>query len=71
MSKLWLLFSVVVMLQASRACDENIDDEQLAARENSADYFAHAYGFAPNAWDFPYYYRHQNPPVSGISNFTN
>ncbi len=70
MFKLCLIVCAVFALQVSRACDENDVEEQLvAAREQeSADYLANAYGFAPNPWYSYFYHRQQNPPVSGIKN---
>jgi hypothetical protein len=57
MSKIYLLLSVVLMLQASRACDGNNEEEQLAsARQQSDEYFANAYGFTSNnPWLSSYY----------------
>jgi hypothetical protein len=56
MSKIYLLLSVVLMLQASRACDGQNEEEQLvAARQQSDEYFANAYGFNPNPWGSAYY----------------
>lgn len=44
------------MLQASRACDGQNEEEQLvAARQQSDEYFANAYGFTPNPWGSAYY----------------
>jgi hypothetical protein len=44
------------MLQASRACDGNNEEEQLAAaRQQSDEYFANAYGFNPSPWGSAYY----------------
>lgn len=64
MSKICLLLSVVFLIQVSRACDEN-NNEQLAERRDSIEYLANAYGFAPNQWD-PYYYQ-SNARVPGIN----
>jgi hypothetical protein len=57
MSKIYLLLSVVLMLQASRACDGQNEEEQLvAARQQSDEYFANAYGFTSNnPWGSAYY----------------
>ena len=63
MSKLCLFVFVVFMAQAGRACDENNDEQLAAAREQeSVEYLANAYGFAPNPWA-PYY---QHPRIPGI-----
>jgi hypothetical protein len=45
------------MLQVSRACDKSNEEEQLAAaRQQSDEYFANAYGFnSNNPWSSPYY----------------
>ena len=45
------------MLQASRACNDQNEEEQLvAARQQQSDeYFANAYGFNPNPWGSAYY----------------
>jgi hypothetical protein len=44
------------MLQASRACNDQNEEEQLvAARQQSDEYFANAYGFNPNPWGSAYY----------------
>jgi hypothetical protein len=45
------------MLQACRACSGNNEEEQLmAARQQSDEYFANAYGFTSNnPWSSPYY----------------
>jgi hypothetical protein len=56
MSKIYLLLSVVLMLQASRACDGQNEEEQLAAaRQQSDEYFSSAYGYTPNPWGSAYY----------------
>ncbi|XP_046637988.1 uncharacterized protein LOC124316223 isoform X1 [Daphnia pulicaria] len=57
MSIFYVLLSVVLMLQVSRACDGNNEEEQLAAaRQQSDEYFANAYGFnSNNPWGSPYY----------------
>jgi hypothetical protein len=57
MSTFYVLLSVVLMLQACRACDGNNEEEQLAAaRQQSDEYFANAYGFNTNTpWSSPYY----------------
>ena len=55
------------MAQAGRACDENNDEQLTAAKEQeSAEYLANAYGFAPNPWA-PYY---QHPRIPGIEIIT-
>jgi hypothetical protein len=44
------------MLQASRACDGNNEEEQLAAaRQQSDEYFANAYGYTSSPWGSAYY----------------
>ena len=56
MSKLYLILSVVLMLKASRACNEQNEEEQLiAARQQSDEYFANAFGLTPNPWGSSYY----------------
>jgi hypothetical protein len=53
-----LLLIVALMLQVSRAWDEgNNEDEQLAAaRQQSDEYFANAFGYtSSNPWDSAYY----------------
>jgi hypothetical protein len=56
MSTFYVLLSVVLMLQASRACDGNNEEEQLAAaRQQSDEYFANAYGYNPSPWGSAYY----------------
>ncbi|XP_046459011.1 uncharacterized protein LOC124205602 [Daphnia pulex] len=57
MSTFYVLLSVVLMLQVCRACDGNNEEEQLAAaRQQSDEYFANAYGFnSNNPWSSPYY----------------
>ncbi len=54
-----VVLSVVLTLQASRACDGNSNEEEqlAAARQQSDEYFANAYGFNPNnnPWSSPYY----------------
>ncbi|XP_046637991.1 uncharacterized protein LOC124316223 isoform X3 [Daphnia pulicaria] len=57
MSIFYVLLSVVLMLQVSRACDKSNEEEQLAAaRQQSDEYFANAYGFnSNNPWSSPYY----------------
>ena len=43
------------MAQAGQTCDENNDEQLVAAREQeTVEYLANAYGFAPNPWG-PYY----------------
>ncbi|XP_057368742.1 uncharacterized protein LOC130689822 [Daphnia carinata] len=57
MSKFYLLVSVGLMVgQVSRACDEGNEEEQLAAaRYQSEEYFAKAYGYDPVSWNALYY----------------
>jgi hypothetical protein len=57
MLKFICLLIVALMLQVSRAWDEsNSEEEQLAAaRQQSDEYFANAYGYTPNPWDSSYY----------------
>ncbi|KAK4010419.1 hypothetical protein OUZ56_019561 [Daphnia magna] len=51
MFKFCLLLSVALMFQAGRACDGNNEAEQLAAaRQESDEYFASAYGFDSAPW---------------------
>ncbi|KAK4011654.1 hypothetical protein OUZ56_020769 [Daphnia magna] len=49
-----LILVVVLMSQASRACDDNIEEEELA-RQQSDEYFARAYGFTPETWNALYH----------------
>jgi hypothetical protein len=54
MFKIVLLISIV--LTFSRACDENHGEEQLAiARQQSDEYFASAFGYTPDSWNYLYY----------------
>ncbi|XP_057368748.1 uncharacterized protein LOC130689828 isoform X3 [Daphnia carinata] len=56
MSTFCILFSVLLMLQVSRACDGNNEEDQLgSARQQSDDYYANAYGFSPESWNALYY----------------
>uniref|UniRef100_A0A0N8BNF5 CUB domain-containing protein n=2 Tax=Daphnia magna TaxID=35525 RepID=A0A0N8BNF5_9CRUS len=56
MFKFCLLLSVALMFQAGRACDGNNEAEQLAAaRQESDEYFASAYGFDSAPWGSSYY----------------
>jgi hypothetical protein len=57
MLKLSCLLTLVLMLQASRACDGHNKEEQLAAaRQQSDEYFSSAYGYTPNnPWDLSYH----------------
>ena len=57
MSKLYLLLAVTLMSQAGRAClDGQNEEEQLAAaRQQSDEYFAKAFGFTSNPWLSAYY----------------
>jgi hypothetical protein len=67
MSTFYVLLSVVLMLQACRACDGQNEEEQLAAaRQQSDEYFANAYGFNPNSWGSAAYYQ-PSARVSGNS----
>lgn len=52
-----VVLSVVLTLQASRACDGNSNEEEqlAAARQQSDEYFANAYGFNPSPWGSAYY----------------
>ncbi|XP_046637997.1 uncharacterized protein LOC124316227 [Daphnia pulicaria] len=58
MSKFYCLFLLtVVMLQVSRAC-EGRNHEELkfaAARQQTENYFAYAYGYTPNLWNSLFY----------------
>jgi hypothetical protein len=57
-----LLLIVALMLQVSRACDDNSEERQLAAaRQQSDEYFANAYGYIPNPWDSSSYYQPNTP----------
>ena len=57
MLKICLLLSIVLTIQVSRACDDNNDEvEQLAAaRQQSDEYFARAFGYTPDSWSSLYY----------------
>ena len=46
------------MVQAGRACDEQL---AVARQQDSVEYLANAYGFAPNPWS-PYYYQPSRIP---------
>lgn len=52
-----ILSSVLMLLQVIRACEgRNHEEEQLAAaRQQSEDYFAYAYGYTPNLWNSLFY----------------
>jgi hypothetical protein len=68
MLKFSCLLTIVLMLQVSRACNGHNEEEQLAAaRQQSDEYFASAYGYTPNPWGSAYY----QPSVPGkyITNF--
>jgi hypothetical protein len=55
MLKLSCLLTLVLMLQVSRACNGQNDEEQLAAaRQQSDEYFSTAYGYTTNPQDFSY-----------------
>ena len=41
------------MLQVSRACDGD-NEEELLVRQQSDEYFAKAYGFTPETWNALY-----------------
>ena len=72
MSKIYLLLSVVLMLQASRACDGQNEEEQLvAARQQSDEYFANAFGFNPNPWGSAYYQPSARVPGKNGNKFCN
>ncbi|EFX72897.1 hypothetical protein DAPPUDRAFT_325653 [Daphnia pulex] len=67
MSTFYVLLSVVLMLQVCRACDGNNEEQQLAAaRQQSDEYFANAYGFNPSPWGSAYY--QPSARVSGYAN---
>ena len=51
MFKFCLILLVVLMLQASGACD---NEEELLVRPQSEEYFAKAYGFTPDTWNTLY-----------------
>jgi hypothetical protein len=58
MLKICLLLSIVLTIQVSRACDDDNNDEveQLAAaRQQSDEYFARAFGYNPDSWSSLYY----------------
>jgi hypothetical protein len=56
MLRVTCVLTVVLMLQASRACGGNNEEEQLAAaRQQSDEYFANAFGYTSNPWDSAYY----------------
>jgi hypothetical protein len=52
-----LLTVVLMLLQFSRACEDNHDEEEqlAAARQQSDEYFANAFGYTSNPWDSAYY----------------
>jgi hypothetical protein len=58
MPKFYCLFLLtVLMLQVSRAC-EGRNHEELkfsAARQQTENYFAYAYGYTPNLWNSLFY----------------
>jgi hypothetical protein len=61
-----LLFIAALMLQVSRAWayEGNNEEEQLAAaRQQSDEYFANAFGYTSNPWDSAYY----QPSAPGIN----
>lgn len=49
MSKVCLIFVVVLMSKASRACDDNKEQEELVGQQLD-EYFDRAYGFSPDTW---------------------
>lgn len=53
MSKFSLILLVVWMLQASRACEDD-NEEELLVRQQSDEYFAKAYGFTADTWNALY-----------------
>jgi hypothetical protein len=53
MSKFCLILLVVWMLQASRACEDD-NEEELLVRQQSDEYFAKAYGFTADTWNTLY-----------------
>ncbi len=56
MLKLSYLLTFLWMLQVSRACYRQIEEEQLAAaRLQSDEYFSSAYGYTYNPWGSTYY----------------
>jgi hypothetical protein len=57
MLKLSYLLTFLWMLQVSRACERQIEEEQLAAaRLQSDEYFSSAYGYTYyNPWGSTYY----------------
>ncbi|KAI9559207.1 hypothetical protein GHT06_015996 [Daphnia sinensis] len=65
MSKLYLIISVALMVaQVSRACEEGNEEEQLAAaRYQSEEYFANAFGYDPSSWNALYYPKTAQVPV--------
>ena len=59
---------VVSMLQASRACDGD-NEEELLAKQQSEEYFANAYGFTPDTWNA--LYNKPSPRLPGERNMSN
>lgn len=61
----YLLTVVLILLQVSRACQDNHDEEEqlAAARQQSDEYFAQAFGYTSNPWGSAYY----QPSVPGNS----
>ena len=58
MPKFCLFLSAVLMLlQVSRGCEgTSHEEEQLAAaRQQTENYFAYAYGYTPNLWNSLFY----------------
>jgi hypothetical protein len=53
MSKFCLILLVAWMLQASRACEDD-NEEELLVRQQSDEYFAKAYGFTADTWNTLY-----------------
>ncbi|KAI9559205.1 hypothetical protein GHT06_015994 [Daphnia sinensis] len=63
MSTFCVLLSVLLLLQVSRACDGNDEEDQLGlARQQTDDYYANAYGFTPDSWNALY---HQSSDYPG------
>ncbi len=53
MPNFYLILLVILMLQASRACESD-NEEELLVREQSDQYFAKAYGFTTDTWNALY-----------------
>ncbi|XP_046459992.1 uncharacterized protein LOC124206306 [Daphnia pulex] len=65
MSKFCLILLVVWMLQASRACEDD-NEEELLVRQQSDEYFAKAYGFTADTWNALY-----NKPSPRLPDYAN